>query len=117
MNPSEPNYRGYIYNVAIAKELLSKDFGSTNDVIVMIRMHLDSDYDTLPKADENILSKVGVIVKYLPKPRKVDNFYTAMMDKFRILQFVEYTRVLYLDGDVMPLTNLDYYVRFKYFYI
>lgn len=107
-NPSEPNYRGYIYNVAIAKELLSKDFGSTNDVIVMIRMHLDSNYDTLPAEDENILSKVGVIVKYLPKPTKVDNFHTAMMDKFRILQFTEYTRVLYLDGDVMPLNNLDY---------
>ncbi len=107
-NPDEPSYRGYIYNVAIAKELLSKQFGSSNDVIVMIRMHLHSKYETLPYEDEHILTKVGIIVKYIPKPTKVDNFHTAMMDKFRILEFLHYTRILYLDADIMPLNNLDY---------
>jgi alpha-N-acetylglucosamine transferase len=30
------------------------------------------------------------------------------MDKFRILQLTQYRRVLLLDGDAMPLANLDY---------
>jgi alpha-N-acetylglucosamine transferase len=31
-----------------------------------------------------------------------------MLDKFRILGMTEYRRVLFLDGDVVPLVNLDY---------
>ena len=30
------------------------------------------------------------------------------MEKFRILQFEEYSRVLYLDADILPKSNLDY---------
>ena len=70
-------------------------------------MHADSKYTALPPEDEAILTKSGVIVKYIPKPI-TDNFHTAMMDKFRILELTEYERVLYLDADVMPLNNLDY---------
>ena len=73
----------------------------------MIRMHVDTNEEKLPQEDEEILNKSGIIVKYLPKAR-ADNFHTAMMDKFRILQFVEYDRILYLDSDVIPLNNLDY---------
>jgi alpha-N-acetylglucosamine transferase len=31
-----------------------------------------------------------------------------MMEKFRILKLTEYSRVMYLDYDVMPTCNLDY---------
>ena len=31
-----------------------------------------------------------------------------MMEKFRILQLTDYSRVMYLDYDVMPTCNLDY---------
>lgn len=106
INPKSPSYKGYIYSVAVAKNVLSR-LGSTNDVIVMIRMHRDIKDEKLPKEDEEILNKSGIIVKYLPKAR-ADNFHTAMMDKFRILQYVEYDRILYLDADVTPLNNLDY---------
>jgi hypothetical protein len=106
-DPKVPNYRGYIYNVIIAKYLFLKEFKTSTDVIVMIRMHADSPLETLPKEDEDLLTKVGIIVKYLPKPL-IDNFHTAMMDKFRILELTTYDRVIYLDSDVMPLNNLDY---------
>lgn len=105
-NPEEPNYRGYIYSVAVAKELFTR-FGSKHDIIVHIRMHAETKHEKLPPEDENILTKSGFIIKYLPKP-PIDNFHTAMMDKFRILQLTEYKRVLYLDADVIPLNNLDY---------
>lgn len=105
-DPKNPVYKGYIYSIAVSKYLFTK-YGSTNDVIVMVRMHSDTDFETLPPEDENILKKSGIIVKYLPKAQ-LDNFHTAMMDKFRILQLVDYTRVLYLDADVIPLNNLDY---------
>ena len=106
-NPSDPTYRGYIYSVAVSKELL-KRFGSTAEVVVMIRMHVETNHTQLPPEDEMILTKSGIIVKYLPKPL-VDNFHTAMMDKFRILELTEYSRILYLDSDVIPLNNLDYF--------
>ena len=32
----------------------------------------------------------------------------VMMEKFRILQLTDYSRVMYLDYDVMPTCNLDY---------
>ena len=101
------NYRGYIYSVAVSAYLFKTVFQSKHDVIVMIRMHANTDHTELPKYDADILHKCGIIVKYLPKP-KVDNFHTAMMDKFRILELEEYSRVMYLDADVIPLNNLDY---------
>lgn len=106
-HPGHPtSYRGYLYNIAVSKYLLAQ-YHSNADVVVMIRMHIDSDHTILPPEDEAILTKLGVIVQYLPKPL-ADNFHTAMMDKFRILNMTNYTRVLYLDGDVMPINNLDY---------
>jgi alpha-N-acetylglucosamine transferase len=104
--PESPSYKAYIYNIAIAKYLLNR-YNSTSDVVAMIRMHTDTSYDALRPEDEAILKKLGVIIKYIPKPL-TDNFHTAMMDKFRILELTEYERVLYLDSDVIPLNNLDY---------
>ena len=90
--PNRPTDRGYLYNIAVAKYLLSY-YNSTADVAAMIRMHLKTDHTTLPLEHEAILTKSGVKVKYLPKPL-LDNFHTAMMDKFRKLELVEYERVL-----------------------
>ncbi len=104
--PLRPTYRGYIYNVAVAKYILSYH-NSTADVVVMVRMHKDTNHTALPPEDEALLTRMGVKVKYIPKP-VTDNFHTAMMDKFRILEMTEYDRVLYLDADVMPLCNLDF---------
>lgn len=105
-NPKEPNYRGYLYSVAVAKELFNR-FNNTHDVIVQVRMHSKTDATKLPIEEEQILTKSGMIVKYLPKV-PIDNFHTAMMDKFRVLELTEYERIVYLDADVIPLNNLDY---------
>ena len=56
-----------------------------------------------------MLEAAGITVKYLPKSQVLDNFFTAQMDKFRILDMVEYRRVLYMDSDVLPFCSLDYF--------
>lgn len=107
-NPEYPAYLGYIYNIAIGLELLKQEFNSTADVIVMVRMHKDTNHTKLPPQHEAIMTRLGAIIKYIPKPNKVDNFRSAILDKFRILELTEYDRVFFFDSDVMPLNNLDY---------
>ena len=59
---------------------------------------------------ERWLQSAGVRMKYLPKngDEKTDTFFTAILDKFQVLDMVEYDTVLFLDTDVLPLCNLDY---------
>lgn len=105
-DPQKPSYLGYIYNAMITKEILIEQ-NSTVDVMVLLRMNTESKHTRLPPEHEEFLSKCGILFQYLPKPL-MDNFHTAMMDKFRVLQLTQYQRVLYLDSDVIPLRNLDY---------
>ena len=106
-NPEKPGYIPSLYGVLIANEFF-RTVGSIADVVVMVRMSPHTNATTLPPKEEELFTKAGVIVKYLPKP-VVDNFYTAQMDKFRILNLLEYDRVFYLDSDMMPKCNMDYF--------
>jgi lipopolysaccharide biosynthesis glycosyltransferase len=81
--------------------------GSRSDIVALVRMATESPQSTLPHDVETLLQSSGVLLRYLPKETS-DNVYTANMAKFNILNLVEYSRVLYLDSDVMPLCNLDY---------
>jgi hypothetical protein len=110
-NPSIPSYMGYVYNILVAAHILHIS-GSTSDIVVLVRMATNSDQSALPSDVEALLKASGVILRYLPKV-KVDNFYTAMMAKFYILNLVEYSRVLFLDSDIFPLCNLDYIFNFS----
>eukprot|EP00547_Thalassionema_nitzschioides_P004458 CAMPEP_0194202448 /NCGR_PEP_ID=MMETSP0156-20130528/2461_1 /TAXON_ID=33649 /ORGANISM="Thalassionema nitzschioides, Strain L26-B" /LENGTH=456 /DNA_ID=CAMNT_0038927937 /DNA_START=52 /DNA_END=1422 /DNA_ORIENTATION=+ len=109
-DPSKPGaYRGYIYNILAATYILSKS-GSQLDVVVMVRMSAKSTLDALPVQEERWLRSAGAVIKYLPRVNDVrsDSFYTATLDKFQVLELIEYERVLFLDSDVIPLCNLDY---------
>lgn len=97
-------YIGYVLNILISKYVLEKS-GSTADVIVLTRMSSETEDETIP--EEGLLKKAGVIVRYLPKVH-TDNFYSAMLDKFQILKYTEYARILFLDSDITPFCNLDY---------
>ena len=44
---------------------------------------------------------------YIPQSQH-ESFYETVLNKFHILELTEYRRVLLMDGDVMPLSNLDY---------
>jgi len=106
-HPSRPGYIGYICNIIVSAGILRLS-GSTSDIVVMIRMAKETTHDKLPEEHEDMLRSAGVKIKYIPKV-SADNFYTAQMDKFRILTMVEYRRVFYMDSDVIPLCNLDYF--------
>ncbi|KAL3916879.1 MAG: hypothetical protein SGILL_004977, partial [Bacillariaceae sp.] len=56
------------------------------------------------------LHAMNVTIRYLELPKHgVQNFYTVQLEKFKILQWHEtYSRVLFMDGDVLPFCNLDY---------
>ena len=65
---------------------------------------------TLTQQEIKQLQALNVQIYYLPKTANHmdDSFYGLMLEKFRILELEEYSRVLFLDGDVMMKCNLDY---------
>jgi hypothetical protein len=128
-DPSSPlTYRPYLYNILVATKNLV-DSGSRADVVVMVQMMasasspLNSTGTTsttpvrqLPPTDLQWLQSLypdTIHIHYLP-PLLRDNFYSAQLAKFHILELTQYARVLYLDSDVMPLCNLDYLLELSF---
>ena len=106
-NPSNPSYRGFIYNVLVSTRLL-RDQGSMNDVVVFIQLTYSyTDGNTLPEVDIKALEGLDVHIYYIP-PSPYESFYETVMSKFRVLQLTQYRRVILMDGDVMPVSNLDF---------
>jgi hypothetical protein len=104
-----PEYRGFLYNVFAATRRLRMS-GSRADVVVFLQMAVESEETSLPEEEEKILAAMDIKVHYLPKPASSIHqvFYALMLEKFRILNLTDYSRVLFLDGDIMPLCSLDY---------
>eukprot|EP00934_Nitzschia_sp_Nitz4_P003015 Nitzschia sp. Nitz4//scaffold7_size249615//43974//45487//NITZ4_001148-RA/size249615-augustus-gene-0.1-mRNA-1//1//CDS//3329558355//3005//frame0 len=104
-----PNYRGFLYNVMASKHRLQQ-LGSQADVVLMIQMSVHTNETTLPNHEVELLNAMDIKLRYLPKYAAPahENFYALMLEKFRILQLTEYSRAMYLDGDVLPECNLDY---------
>ena len=104
-----PKYYAYIYNAIVVSRRM-KEYGSKADIVVMIQMWGKSDETALPQEDVDMLEDAGVKIVYIPKlaPYMQEVFYTLMLEKFRILTLTDYSRVLYMDGDVIPTCNLDY---------
>jgi hypothetical protein len=105
-DPQRPSYRNYVYDILISSHIL-RERGSKADVVAFFQMSFHSKATTLPAEDIRLLTAMQVKIKYIPKSRD-ESFYRVMLDKFRILGMTEYRRVLFLDGDVIPLVNLDY---------
>ncbi|GFH56132.1 hypothetical protein CTEN210_12608 [Chaetoceros tenuissimus] len=98
---------GGFYGILAANEFFKQVVNSTADVVAMIRIHKDSKATSFTPEQEDMFQRVGIKLEYIPKPA-VDNFFTAMFDKFRMLSLTEYDRVMFLDSDIQPLCNLDY---------
>lgn len=79
---------GYLYNILAASYMLAD---SKYDIIVMIRMSVKTREERLPAQHEKWLQSAGVKMKYLPKnvDEKSDTFFTAILDKFAVLDMVE----------------------------
>ena len=103
-------HRGFIANIAVSARQLYES-KSQADVVVYIQMSVKSKYDTLSEQETNLLqANPNVKIKYLPKfsSETHEMFYSLMMEKFIVLNMTEYSRVLFLDSDVMLLASLDY---------
>ena len=117
-DPTSPlTYRPYLWNILVATKNL-RDSGSQADVVLMIQFTTTTTTTTtgkntsqtpheLPPSDLQWLQLYPIRIHYLP-PLLRDNFYSAQLAKFHILELTDYQRVMYLDADVMPLCNLDY---------
>jgi hypothetical protein len=119
-NPNRPEeYRGFLYNILVSADIL-QHHGSTADVVVMVQLAYQNTTRTttastattvptsLPADDVRLLHAMNIKIHYLPAPSREQNFYSVVLEKFRILQLVQYSRVLFVDGDAWPLCNLDY---------
>ena len=104
-----PNYAKYIANILVAAKIL-RIHGSTADIVAIFKLKFSSQHDKLWDEEERIMSLMGIQVRYLPPSQEADDLseYHAMLEKFKVLNMTEYQRVLYLDSDILPLTNLDY---------
>ena len=105
-NPKEGSYRHFIYNILISTKILH-EHGSRADIVVFIQLSNKYDGEELPSEDRRVLDAMGVEIRYIPKDPH-ESFYTVTLEKFRVLTLVEYERVMFLDGDVLPRQSLDY---------
>jgi hypothetical protein len=105
VSEDNPGYRGFLYTAMIASKVL-RQYGSTADVLVMIQFAHTSNYTALPEAE--MLGQLRIRLQYLPRATSQGSFADVVLQKFQVLELVEYRRVLFLDADVLPLNNLDY---------
>jgi hypothetical protein len=105
-----PEYQGFLYNIVVTTQRL-RDLGSKRvDFVVFIQMSSSTPATTLASDQEALLRRLDIQIHYLPKMRSWvhETFYAVVQEKFRILQLTGYDRVLFLDGDLLPICNLDY---------
>lgn len=105
----EGHHKGFLANIIVSAKQLQMH-NSTADVVALIQMSYKSKYDTLSPDEIKLLEAVDVKIKYIPKFSSATHemFYELTMQKFHILDLTEYSRVLFMDADVMPLVSMDY---------
>ncbi len=106
IHEDRPSYKGFIWDVATSVNVLRKA-GSKADFWLLVRLSPDSKQSTMPEEDLNLLTNMGVHVNHLEKPL-TETFSQLMYDKFLILNMIQYKRILFLDADTLPMTNMDY---------
>ena len=111
------SYRGFLYNALIMKQSLI-DLGSKADFIIMIGFTTTAaqlDYQ-LFKDDISLLENAGFRIFYLPRLRpekkKVDFMEMALL-KITPWNLMEYEKIQYFDGDVLPRKNMDCFFKYE----
>jgi len=106
INEEMPSYKGFLWDVLISARILRR-LGSTADFWLYVRLSPDSKMTTLSDEDLRLIQAVGIKLKQLDTPEH-ESFGRLVYDKFLTLNMTDYKRVMFLDADIMPLTNLDY---------
>ena len=105
VQPGNVSYKGFLYSILVARRLLLEE-GSTMDAILFVQMAHGVEENLLPTEDVMALEALRIQIQYLPA---TSSFKETVLSKFRILSLTQYQRVLFLDADVMPVSNLDYW--------
>ena len=103
----QPAYKGFLYNILIATRILRR-LGSTADVWIWTQVSPESNRTSLPEQDVEWLTALNIRIQELEQPAH-ESFAQVVYSKFRLLQMTMYQRVLFLDADIVPLVNLDYW--------
>jgi hypothetical protein len=106
IHEDRPAYLGFLFNVLVAQDIL-RSTGSQNDVWVLLQFAADAKITELPPNVLQILQASGLRYRMLPKIR-FNTFSELVYEKFRVLEMTQYSRVMFLDADIIPLANLDY---------
>jgi hypothetical protein len=105
------DYQAGLFSVVTTAHSL-RSYGSTADIVLMVQLsvHAPVGAKTLERWQEELLEKLRIRIVYLPRFSKpvMECFYSLVMEKFRILTFTEYSRVMFMDYDILPKCNLDY---------
>eukprot|EP01035_Chromulina_nebulosa_P018634 gene18634-24370_t len=109
-------YRGFLYNIIIMRSSLIS-LGSSADFIVMIGFASTITDFTFFDNDRDLLQSHGVIIYHLP--RLIDSSHRLGFAEMALLKispfsFTQYQKVQYMDGDVMPLRNMDCLFQLNY---
>eukprot|EP00979_Chaetoceros_neogracilis_P002159 scaffold378_cov270-Chaetoceros_neogracile.AAC.48 len=107
IHEDRPAYKGFLWTILISVNTLVK-IGSTADFWVYIRLSPDSKLDDLAPEDRRLMEALDIHIVVLDKPQ-VESFAQLVYDKFLTINMTDYKRVMFLDGDMIPMTNLDYY--------
>lgn len=105
------DYQAGLFSVVTAAHSL-RSYGSKADIVLMVQLsvHAPAGARTLERWQEELLEKLRIRIVYLPRFSRpvMECFYSLVMEKFRILTFTEYSRVMFMDYDIFPKCNLDY---------
>jgi hypothetical protein len=104
------DYHGGLLGILAAAHSL-RYHGSQADIVVMVQMSANSNVSRLPSQEAALLHSLkNVHIYYLPrfKNANLERFYSLVLEKFRILQLDMYSRVMFVDNDILPKCNLDY---------
>jgi hypothetical protein len=101
------SYLGYMLHFAAARYILDSA-GSRMDFVVLVRLSKKVEHNRLPDSQANYFAKLGIRLEYL-SPAPNDDWKSFIMEKFQILRYHHYRRILFLDADLLPLCNLDHY--------
>ena len=101
-------YLGYLYNVLCANHMLStlSPRGSFDFVVfVMMDSTHEEPWTALPTQDKAMLERAGIKVQYVEPYFGEPSFYTLIMTKLEIFSLTDYTSVVFMDSDVLPLAS------------
>lgn len=106
IHEDKPSYKGFVWTILISANILQRE-GSDADFCLFARLSPNSTLSDFPVEDRRLFRALDINVVLLDKPKK-ESFAQLVYDKFLAIDLAAYKRVMFLDGDMMPLTNLDY---------